>query len=449
MADLTPREKDILIRTILGEARGEGMAGMQAVAQTIRNRSRSGQFPSDPVAVALQPSQYSVWNNGASNAFAPNTPIYNQAAQAIDNVFGGNVPDNTNGALYYHTPAVSPAWSNGVNQYGTTQIGNHIFYNGAPRPSAPTPLMRSSSVNESQAMTSPSGGNTALQSALQQMATRERNRVTPASVEDRVTARNRVPVAPNTAIDDAARRAALTMNQSYAGQERSPTVQQAAKPTPQQINQAARTATLKANQSYVGQERTAPQPQVTQLPRLSVPMAPVGSSNANIANQRAEQLATRAKPVAAIPDRLSPSPAGLPALYGTMTPQQVAQIGVPATPASVTARPLPLAASTPRAAPVPLSRPVGLGAPTMAAPVFAARQPLPIASMPVQQPLTIRVQGSNTIPYPQQRPEAILAQQRINSGRDAVSQSGDTSVGNQREAAEARASGSGGRNRRY
>lgn len=45
-----------------------------------------------------------------------------------------------------------------------------------------------------------------------------------------------------------------------------------------------------------------------------------------------------------------------------------------------------------------------------------------------------------------QAPTVRELQQR---GRDAVSQSGDTSVGNQRDAADARSSGAGGRNRRY
>lgn len=137
-SELTPYQKDILVKTILSEARGEGIDGMAAVAHVIANRANSGQFSSDPAAVALQPNQFSGWRTGEGgnnpNQFQPGTRQYNQALQIIDNVFSGQTPDPTNGALYYHTPAVNPSWSGAVNRYGTNQIGNHIFYNGRPTP---------------------------------------------------------------------------------------------------------------------------------------------------------------------------------------------------------------------------------------------------------------------------------------------------------------------------
>jgi hypothetical protein len=141
--ELTPYQKDILVKTILSEARGEGADGMAAVAHVIANRANSGQFSSDPAAVALQPNQFSGWNTGEGgnnpSQFTPGTRQYNQALQIIDNVFSGQTPDPTNGALYYHTPAVNPSWSGAVNRYGTNQIGNHIFYNGRPTPPGEIP----------------------------------------------------------------------------------------------------------------------------------------------------------------------------------------------------------------------------------------------------------------------------------------------------------------------
>lgn len=138
MASLTPQQRDILIKTILGEARGEGERGMEAVAHVIANRANSNRYPGDPAAVALQPKQFSTWNAGEGGnnpqQFRPGTPQYETAAQVIDRVFSGQTTDPTNGALFYHTPAVNPAWSREVNRHGTTQIGNHIFYNGNPVP---------------------------------------------------------------------------------------------------------------------------------------------------------------------------------------------------------------------------------------------------------------------------------------------------------------------------
>lgn len=142
MADLTDYQKDILVRTVLGEARGEGLDGMEAVAQVIRNRSSSGRFPSDPAAVALQPSQFSVWNAGEGGGrtnYSKNSDLYKRAEQAVERVFSGQAPDRTNGALFYHTPAVNPYWAGEANRYGTTQLGNHIFYNGRPTPPGEIP----------------------------------------------------------------------------------------------------------------------------------------------------------------------------------------------------------------------------------------------------------------------------------------------------------------------
>lgn len=219
MASLSEYQRDILARTILGEARGEGPQGMAAVAQVILNRANSGKFPNDPAKVALQDKQFSVWNSGEGGGktqYNKGSDEYQNALRIIDSVASGQVPDITNGALYYHTPDVSPKWSTGVNQYGTNQIGNHIFYNGRPTPPgeipqvasmmdtarrSPVPATISPSSAAVRSMTSPTGGNSGLQSALDPYAARERNRVEPASIDDRVTARNRAWINANPATE--------------------------------------------------------------------------------------------------------------------------------------------------------------------------------------------------------------------------------------------------------
>lgn len=143
MADLTPYQRDILIRTALGEARGEGVEGMADVIQTIFNRARSGEYPSDPAAVALQDRQYSTWNKGEGGnnpqQFEPTDPIYQQAAQALEMVMSGSRPDFTGGALNYHTPAINPYWADSVNQYGTIERNGHVFYPTHPMPPGEIP----------------------------------------------------------------------------------------------------------------------------------------------------------------------------------------------------------------------------------------------------------------------------------------------------------------------
>lgn len=212
--ELTPYQRDILIRTVLGEARGEGSDGMAAVANVILNRANSGRYPSDPAAVALQPSQFSVWNSGAGGGktyFDPNSALYQRAANIVDQVAGGQIPDRTNGALFYHNTSVSPNWAGSENKYGTTRLGNHIFYNGKPTPpgeipntvasmldtvpgkSAPVPRTMSNALKQERSVIS-SSAPLPLKSALARLASsaaREKNLPVPASVEDRVTARNK------------------------------------------------------------------------------------------------------------------------------------------------------------------------------------------------------------------------------------------------------------------
>lgn len=441
-------ERDIqdVINTLIAEGIGEGPEGMRRIAETILNRAE--QRGISPAEVVRQRAQYTGYSNPGPGAVqAMRDPNAITAAQAAWQL-AQSPDDPTNGANHYWNPnIVNPSWAGSMQSLG--QYGNHAFATDLPnwqRPAprvAPTPLMASSALQGPRAVTSPSGGNTALQSALEKVATRERNRVTPASVEERVTARNRVPVTPtkNPALEQAARRAALTMNQSYAGQDRSP-----------QVTQLPRMAvpTVSASDMARGNSRPRTLPTATQLSnatgfRAPTSLQPIGSSN--IASQWSEQLAMRSKPVAAIPERLSASPVGLPALYGTMTPQQVAQIGVPVTPAPASsARPLPIAATSAKIAPVPFARPGNLmqaAVPAMA-PVAAPRLSAPPIMAQARQPTTVVVRGSNTI-----IPAGPTAQQRVDFGNWATRNSGDTSSGSQAEAASARASGDGGRIRRY
>lgn len=141
--ELTPQQKDILIRTALGEARGEGVEGMADVIQVIFNRAQSGQYPADPAAVATQPYQFSTWNKGEGGnnpqQFKPSDPVYKKAEQALEAVVSGSRPDYTGGALFYHTPAVNPNWAGEVNRFGTIERNGHIFYPSRPVPPGEIP----------------------------------------------------------------------------------------------------------------------------------------------------------------------------------------------------------------------------------------------------------------------------------------------------------------------
>ena len=140
-------QRDILIRTIIGEAANEGPEGWAAVANVIRNRANDPRWPDQPGAVALQPKQFSAWNSGAGGndlvrRYKPSDPIYQRVGAVVDQVMSGG-PDNTGGATHYYSPRgmealVSegsqsnrlPGWLQQENERrggNTVTIGGHIF----------------------------------------------------------------------------------------------------------------------------------------------------------------------------------------------------------------------------------------------------------------------------------------------------------------------------------
>ena len=54
-------EQDIIAQTILGEARGEGKAGMYAVACVIKRRIELKSYPNTATRVCLERSQFDYW----------------------------------------------------------------------------------------------------------------------------------------------------------------------------------------------------------------------------------------------------------------------------------------------------------------------------------------------------------------------------------------------------
>lgn len=348
-SELTPYQQDILIRTALGEARGEGAEGMADVIQVILNRANSGQFPSDPAKVALQDKQFSTWNSGKGGnnpqQFSPNSPLYQEAKRALDTVVSGSRPDPTGGALFYHAPSVKPSWSNSVNRNGTIERNGHVFYPNHPvppgeipqvasqldtRPTAPNPASVNPLMAASRAMTSPTGGNSALQSALERVATAQRNRVTPASVDDRINARNMQFMATQPTKSDAARIAALSMggNQTFAGQDRMPS---RVAPIPASVDDRINARNLSQTQaalpqSFAGQERATVTPVTVPVRLPEIASSPIGQAPA-----------TRTVQSVAVPVRASP-----PQSFAGMERATVTPVPKPLTNADLALNPIPV-----------------------------------------------------------------------------------------------------------
>lgn len=125
-------ERDVLARTLWGEARGEGRRGMQAVANVIMRRV---QFPRwwgrDVISVCRAPWQFSVWNPDDRNlplllAVDKRDREFRVALEVAEQAIGGQLADITNQADHYHTHAVQPLWSRGQTPVAT--LGNHRFF---------------------------------------------------------------------------------------------------------------------------------------------------------------------------------------------------------------------------------------------------------------------------------------------------------------------------------
>jgi hypothetical protein len=132
-----------LAYTILGE-NNSSVEGMLSVANVIHNRATSGLYSNDPVTVALQPSQFSTWNdenNGGNQEniqrlYPVGSPQYNIALGIATHVFVNNdMPDITGGSIMYHESGVSPYWApSATGAYGTIEIAGQTFYPTHPVP---------------------------------------------------------------------------------------------------------------------------------------------------------------------------------------------------------------------------------------------------------------------------------------------------------------------------
>lgn len=132
------RAVDILARTLWGEARGEGLAGMEAVASVILNRvamaDRFGGkywWGNDIESVCRKRMQFSCWNETDGNyykllAVDKTNREFDVALRIARRAVRGVLIDKTGGATHYHALSVSPLWANDACE--TCIIGNHVFY---------------------------------------------------------------------------------------------------------------------------------------------------------------------------------------------------------------------------------------------------------------------------------------------------------------------------------
>jgi hypothetical protein len=125
------RALDCLTMAIAYEAGREPLAGQQAVAQVILNRTHIRRFPGSVCGVVFDGSQRMT---GCQFTFTCDGSIRRRlrestlesARMAATSVLAGQAPDWVNGATHYHANYVSPYWAGTGTR--VTQIGAHIFY---------------------------------------------------------------------------------------------------------------------------------------------------------------------------------------------------------------------------------------------------------------------------------------------------------------------------------
>jgi spore germination cell wall hydrolase CwlJ-like protein len=133
---IDPKHRDMLIRTVFGEAANQPTEGQAAVAAVIKNRMAAGRYGgTDVPSVVRAPNQFEPWNNPDAKAgmlaLNPSDPRYQKIGNIVDQVMTGQMADPTSGATHFFAPKAQaalgrsvPAWAQGDGQ----RIGDHAFY---------------------------------------------------------------------------------------------------------------------------------------------------------------------------------------------------------------------------------------------------------------------------------------------------------------------------------
>lgn len=125
------RALECMTMAVAYEAGREPLAGQQAVAQVILNRTRVRRFPSSVCGVVFDGShrttgcQFTFTCDGSIRRALRGTTL-ESARMAALSVLSGRAPDWVNGATHYHASYVNPYWADTGTR--VTRIGAHIFY---------------------------------------------------------------------------------------------------------------------------------------------------------------------------------------------------------------------------------------------------------------------------------------------------------------------------------
>lgn len=133
----------VMARTLWGEARGEGLEGLEAVARVIINRYKAkkwftGYRMEDGCKIpsiketCLKKAQFSCWNKSDVNysrllKVDESDKVFRLCLSIAEKAIDGYLPDFTNNATFYHTRNIKPKWA--LHHSPCYDTGRHLFYN--------------------------------------------------------------------------------------------------------------------------------------------------------------------------------------------------------------------------------------------------------------------------------------------------------------------------------
>jgi len=131
------KEVEILARTLFGEARGEGLRGLEAVANVIINRCKISKdkekfwWGNDLISICKKPYQFSCWNSDDPNKekiekITHEDKMFSTCLRIARKAIAGAIKDKTLGSTHYHHKDIEPYWAKDL--IPETEIGNHLFY---------------------------------------------------------------------------------------------------------------------------------------------------------------------------------------------------------------------------------------------------------------------------------------------------------------------------------
>jgi spore germination cell wall hydrolase CwlJ-like protein len=119
-----------LARSIYWEAKGEDRPGMEAIANVVMNRLGREGFPSTVCGVVKEGNesgacQFSWWCDGLPDAVEEESR-HAIAIEIARLALNRQLPDRTDGALYFQSGDATPAWLDDYIE--TAGLGEHRFY---------------------------------------------------------------------------------------------------------------------------------------------------------------------------------------------------------------------------------------------------------------------------------------------------------------------------------